>query len=113
MKAFHQHQPEFYVPAGARKIVLAGNPNTGKSVFFNYLTRMYAEVSNYPGTTLEIYCGRLGKDVIIDTPGVYGISSFNDEERIARDVILTADLVLNVVSAPHLERDLFLTQQII
>jgi ferrous iron transport protein B len=113
MRAFYQHQPEFCVPAGARKIVLAGNPNTGKSVFFNYLTGMYAEVSNYPGTTLEIYCGRLGKDVVIDTPGVYGISSFNDEERIARDVILAADLVLNIVSAPHLERDLFLTQQII
>jgi ferrous iron transport protein B len=113
MKTCHQHQPEYSFPAGVRKIVLAGNPNTGKSVFFNYLTGMYAEVSNYPGTTLEIYCGRLGKDVVIDTPGVYGISSFNDEERIARDVILTADLVLNVVSAPHLERDLFLTQQII
>lgn len=113
MKTCHQHQPEYSFPAGVCKIVLAGNPNTGKSVFFNYLTGMYAEVSNYPGTTLEIYCGRLGKDVVIDTPGVYGISSFNDEERIARDVILAADLVLNVVSAPHLERDLFLTQQII
>lgn len=101
------------LPNGTRKIVLAGNPNSGKSVFFNYLTGMYVDVSNYPGTTLEISHGRLGSDLIIDTPGVYGISSFNDEERIARDIILAADIVINVVDAVHLERDLFLTQQII
>lgn len=101
------------IPDGARKIVLAGNPNTGKSVFFNYLTGLYVDVSNYPGTTLEISYGRMGSDVIVDTPGVYGISSFNDEERIARDIILSAELVVNVVDAVHLERDLFLTQQII
>ena len=97
----------------AKKIVLAGNPNSGKSVFFNYLTGMYVDVSNYPGTTLEISTGRFGRDEIIDTPGVYGISSFNDEERVARDVILQADVVVNIVNATHLERDLFLTQQII
>jgi len=101
------------IPEGARKIVLAGNPNTGKSVFFNFFTGMYVDVSNYPGTTLEISYGHLGSDVIIDTPGVYGISSFNDEERIARDIILSADLVINIVDSVHLERDLFLTQQVI
>ncbi|MCL6634358.1 MAG: ferrous iron transport protein B [Peptococcaceae bacterium] len=101
------------IPEGAKKIVLAGNPNTGKSVFFNHFTGLYVDVSNYPGTTLEISHGRFGFGVIIDTPGVYGISSFNDEERIARDIILSADLVINVVDAVHLERDLFLTQQII
>ncbi|MCL6612415.1 MAG: ferrous iron transport protein B [Peptococcaceae bacterium] len=101
------------IPAGAKKIVLAGNPNTGKSVFFNHFTGMYVDVSNYPGTTLEISHGRFGEDVIIDTPGVYGISSFNDEESIARDIILSADVVVNVVDAVHLERDLFLTQQVI
>jgi len=101
------------IPEGAKKIVLAGNPNTGKSVFFNYFTGLYVDVSNYPGTTLEISHGRFGSDVIIDTPGVYGISSFNDEERIARDIILSADMVISVVDAVHLERDLFLTQQVI
>lgn len=101
------------VPDGARKIVLAGNPNAGKSVVFNALTGLYVDVSNYPGTTLEISHGRLGKDILIDTPGVYGISSFNDEERIARDIILEADIVINVVNAVLLERDLFLTQQVI
>ncbi len=113
MPADHNCHVQLNIPPGARKIVLAGNPNTGKSVFFNYLTGMYVDVSNYPGTTLEVYSGRFGSDVVIDTPGVYGISSFNDEESIARDIILSADLVLNIVSAVHLERDLFLTQQII
>ncbi|MBO8137623.1 MAG: ferrous iron transport protein B [Desulfotomaculum sp.] len=101
------------VPQDGKKIVLVGNPNTGKSVFFNYLTGMYVDVSNYPGTTLEISHGRVGNDVIVDTPGVYGISSFNDEERVARDIILAADIVINVVNAVQLERDLFLTQQVI
>lgn len=101
------------IPPEAQKIVLAGNPNVGKSVFFNALTGLYVDVSNYPGTTLEIAYGKYGNDVIIDTPGVYGISSFNDEERIARDIILNADVVINIVDAVHLERDLFLTQQII
>lgn len=110
----HHNLPlEIDIPEGARRIVLAGNPNTGKSVFFNALTGLYVDVSNYPGTTLEISHAPLGDDVLIDTPGVYGISSFNDEERIARDIILSADLVVNVVNAVHLERDLFLTQQII
>ncbi len=111
----HCHEPgiKIDIPAGAKKIVLAGNPNVGKSVFFNAFTGIYVDVSNFPGTTLEILHGRYGSDVVVDTPGVYGISSFNDEEKIARDVILSADLVLNIVDAVHLERDLFLTQQII
>lgn len=101
------------IPKNAQKIVLAGNPNVGKSVFFNYLTGLYVDVSNFPGTTIDISSGKLGKDVVMDTPGVYGVSSFNDEERVARDIILYADVILNVVDAVHLERDLFLTQQII
>ncbi|MGI6144022.1 MAG: ferrous iron transport protein B [bacterium] len=109
----HCSQKEDLVFPPGRKVVLVGNPNVGKSVFFNYLTGMYVDVSNYPGTTLEIAHGKVGEDVIIDTPGVYGISSFTDEERIARDIILDAGVVLNVVNAVHLERDLFLTQQVI
>lgn len=113
MRNCHTQSLNVDIPEGARKIVLAGNPNAGKSVFFNYLTGLYVDVSNYPGTTLEISSGRFGKDLVMDTPGVYGLSSFNDEERIARDIILQADLVINVVDGVHLERDLFLTQQII
>ncbi|MFP4016895.1 MAG: FeoB small GTPase domain-containing protein, partial [Halanaerobiales bacterium] len=101
------------VADGSKKIVLAGNPNVGKSIFFNDLTGIYVAVSNYPGTTLDINSGTYQDYTIIDTPGVYGVSSFNDEEIVARDVILAADLVVNVVDAVHLERDLFLSQQII
>ena len=95
-----------------RRIALVGNPNVGKSVFFGYLTGVYAEVSNYPGTTIEITSGRSGHDTIIDTPGIYGVSSFNDEERVARDIVLDADVVINVVDAVHMERDLFVTLQL-
>ena len=99
--------------AGVRRVVLVGNPNSGKSVFFNALTGMYVDVSNFPGTTVEITQARIGDDLFIDTPGVYGISAFNDEERVTRDVALTADVIINVVNAAHLERDLFLTLQCI
>ncbi|TDO94689.1 ferrous iron transport protein B [Halanaerobium saccharolyticum] len=107
------------IPSGSQKIVLAGNPNVGKSIFFNKFTGIYVAVSNYPGTTLDISSGMFNPEnkdndyVVLDTPGVYGVSSFNDEEAVARDVILAADAVVNIVDAVHLERDLFLTQQII
>lgn len=98
---------------GASTLVLAGNPNVGKSVVFNAFTGTYVDVSNFPGTTVEILRGQMDSYDIIDTPGVYGVSSFNDEERVARDVILDADVVVNVVDAVHLERDLFLTLQLL
>lgn len=113
MSTCHTCSPNVKIEEGDIKLVLAGNPNVGKSVFFNYLTGVYVDVSNFPGTTVDISSGRFDKYVVMDTPGVYGISSFNDEERVARDVILYADIILNVVDALHLERDLFLTQQII
>jgi ferrous iron transport protein B len=96
-----------------KRIVLAGNPNVGKSVLFNLLSGMNVEVSNYPGTTVEIIRGRHHEYTVYDTPGIYGVSSFNDEECVARDVILGADIILNMADATHLERDLFLTQQLI
>lgn len=115
-KVKHVHRPKSesvdeHEPIG-RKIALVGNPNVGKSVVFGFLTGIYADVSNYPGTTIEIMRGNHGDDVIIDTPGIYGVSSFNDEERVARDIVLDADIVINVVDAVHLERDLFLTLQL-
>jgi ferrous iron transport protein B len=96
-----------------QKIVLVGNPNVGKSLVFNHLSGLYVDVSNYPGTTVELVKGSYRGFVVFDTPGIYGVSSLNDEERVARDVILEADVILNVVDATHLERDLFLTQQLI
>lgn len=109
----HSEFGNIEIPKNAKKIVLVGNPNVGKSVFFNALTGIYVDVSNFPGTTVDISHGKFGEDIVLDTPGVYGISSFNDEEKVARDVILAADLIVNVVDAVHLERDLFLTVQVI
>ncbi len=112
----HSHDPSAKlknVSVTAPKLVLAGNPNTGKSVFFNAFTGMYVDVSNFPGTTIDISSGKYKDYVVMDTPGVYGVSSFNDEETVARDIIASADIVVNVVDAVHLDRDLFLTQQII
>ena len=97
----------------ADTLVLVGNPNVGKSVFFNALTGTYVDVSNFPGTTVELTHGSFNGANIVDSPGIYGVSSFNDEETVARDVILEADRVIDVVDAVHLERDLFLTLQLL
>lgn len=101
------------IPTDGKYIVLAGNPNVGKSVVFHLLTGVYVDVSNYPGTTVDITHGTFEKWPVVDTPGIYGVSSFNEEETVARDVIIDADLVVNVVDAVHLERDLFLTLQLL
>lgn len=111
---YHRHhEHDEPIDVKSKKIVLAGNPNVGKSVFFNYLSGLYVDVSNYPGTTIDITEGRFGQHRVYDIPGIYGVSSFNDEERVARDIILDADVILNIVDAVHLERDLFLTLQLI
>lgn len=112
--AAHCHAPNSLVAReGVETVVLAGNPNVGKSVVFNALTGIYVDVSNYPGTTVELTRGHIEGRDLIDTPGVYGVSSFNDEEIVARDVIMDADVVINVVDAVHIERDLFLTLQLV
>ncbi|SFG27355.1 ferrous iron transport protein B [Desulfotomaculum arcticum] len=100
-------------PEGQKRIVLVGNPNVGKSVYFHRLTGQYVDVSNFPGTTMEFYCGKLGSDFLVDTPGVYGLSGHSEEELLVRDAVLTSDMVINVVDAVHLERDLFLTCQLL
>lgn len=110
----YTHQrAEIELEKGLKKLVLVGNPNVGKSIFFNYFTGLYVEVSNYPGTTVEILKGRYKNFIVYDTPGIYGLSSFNDEERIAKNMIMEADVILNIVDAVNLERDLFLTLQLI
>lgn len=98
---------------GRLNLALVGNPNVGKSLIFNYLSGLYVDVSNYPGTTVEVSRGQYRAYDVFDTPGVYGISSFSDEEAVTRDCVLEADIILNVVDSVHLERDLFLTQQLI
>lgn len=96
------------------KVVLAGNPNVGKSLFFNAYTGMYVNVSNFPGTTVDVPKGQIDPNTrLMDTPGVYGLSAMSEEEQVAEKAILSGDIIINVVSAISLERDLFLTQQII
>lgn len=93
--------------------MLAGNPNVGKSVVFTNLTKRYAEVSNYPGTTVEVSRGFWQGNPVADTPGIYGLNAANDEERLTEALLGDADVIVNVVDATRLRRDLFLTLQLI
>ncbi|QSG05170.1 ferrous iron transport protein B [Halapricum desulfuricans] len=94
-------------------VALVGCPNVGKSVVFGELAEQYVDVSNYPGTTVDTTEAAFGDAKLTDTPGVYGISSFDEEERVTREIVLEADAVVNVVDATQLERDLFLTLQLL
>ncbi len=98
---------------------MAGNPNVGKSVIFNALTGMKQKVGNWPGVTVEKKEGICKyKDVefhVVDLPGIYGFTTHSIDEKIARDYILKEkpDVVVNVVDASNLERNLYLTMQLI
>lgn len=100
-------------------IALAGNANVGKSVIFNHLTGLHQHIGNWPGKTIERAEGTLhfrGYTIdIIDLPGIYSLSPFSIEESISRDYIARdqPDLVINVVDASILERNLFFTLQLI
>jgi len=101
--------PEIKDNLESKKIVLAGNPNVGKSVIFTALTGIYAEVSNYPGTTVSITSAKTPCGEIIDTPGTYALGNYSEDEKVAKEIIIKADAVINIISALTLERDLFLT----
>ena len=94
-------------------LALVGCPNVGKSVVFGELAEQYVDVSNYPGTTVDTTLAEFEDYQLTDTPGVYGISAFNEEERVTREIVLETDAVVNVVDATHLDRDLFLTLQLL
>ncbi|MFB6202791.1 MAG: FeoB small GTPase domain-containing protein, partial [Halorhabdus sp.] len=98
---------------GEEMLALVGCPNVGKSVVFGELAEEYVDVSNYPGTTVERTVAAFEEYELTDSPGVYGISAFNEEERVTREIVLDADAVINVVDATHLDRDLFLTLQLL
>ena len=94
-----------------------GNPNVGKSVIFSRLTGIRVIASNYPGTTVSYTRGfmKLGGEVaeIIDVPGTYTLEPTSEVERIALQMLSTGDLVINVVNATNLERNLYLTLQLL
>jgi ferrous iron transport protein B len=101
------------------KIGLIGNPNVGKSLIFSHLTGIGVEVSNYPGTTVDILSGvscinRLPVE-IIDLPGIYSLDGEGDEERLVRDMVLSHsfDVLVVILDAVHLERNLYLFLQVL
>ncbi len=101
-----------------RRFILVGNPNVGKSVIFGIFTGRYVTVSNYPGTTVEISRGVVSiqgrRAELIDSPGVNTLVPTSEDERVARDILLSTDVdaVLNVVDAKNLKRGLFVTLQL-
>ena len=100
-----------------KKILLMGNPNVGKSVVFARLTGAKVIASNYPGTTVDFYKGKIkiGGETyeLIDAPGTYSLEPSNKAEEVAKKLLEEADIVINVVDATNLERNLYLTLQLL
>jgi len=99
------------------KILLMGNPNVGKSVIFSRLTGVNVVASNYPGTTVGYTRGfmKLGEETveIIDVPGTYTLEPTCEAEEVALRMLDTGDIVINVANATNLERNLYLTLQLL
>jgi ferrous iron transport protein B len=103
----------------AFSVAVAGQPNSGKSTLFNTLTGARQFVANYPGVTVEkrvgLFTHKGNRITLVDLPGTYSLTSYSLEERVARDFLLDQkpDLVLNIVDASNLERNLYLTFQLV
>lgn len=101
------------------RVALAGNPNCGKSTVFNSLTGAQQHVGNWPGKTVArkegFYVDGDTRVSLVDLPGTYSLSAYSPEEQIARDYIVQTkpDVVVNVVDTATLERNLYLTTQLL
>ena len=115
----HSTKEKNLISKDTNKILLVGNPNTGKSLIFGHLTGTYVTVSNYPGTTVEVSSGYLkhshNKTLVIDTPGTNSLIPMSEDEKVTRDMMLEdkPQMVIQVADAKNLRRSLFLTLQLI
>ena len=106
------------VKTRSRRVLLAGNPNVGKSVVFSRLTGLEVISSNYPGTTVEYTAGHTvlagERFTVVDVPGAYSHAATNKAEEVARELLAQPDkaLILNVIDATNLERNLFYTLEL-
>jgi len=100
-----------------KKILLAGNPNVGKSAVFSRLTGTRVLISNYPGSTVEYSQGQVDiggiEYAVIDVPGTYSLSAESDAEKVATDMLGEGDIIVNVLDSTNLERNIFLTMQLL
>lgn len=115
-----EEAPQASTASRLRTVALVGPPNSGKSTLFNRLTGMRQKVANYPGVTVEYHTGRMktiGRNdlTLIDLPGIYGISTYSEDARVAVDVLTgkmpgvpRPDCVLLVLDATHINRQLML-----
>lgn len=100
------------------RIALAGNQNCGKTTLFNQLTGSNQHVGNFPGVTVEKKEGRLREDpemTVVDLPGIYSLSPYTPEEIVARDFLIheKPDVLINIIDATNIERNLYLTLQLL
>jgi len=99
------------------KVLLMGNPNVGKSVIFSRLTGVRVVISNYPGTTVNFSRGHMkvgeSQVEVIDVPGTYTLEPTSEAEEVASKMLASGDVVINVVNATNLERNLYLTLQLL
>ncbi len=114
-----QSQPNPRPSRSEITLALAGNPNSGKSALFNAFTGIRQKTGNWPGVTVERKHGhaRIGERdaVVIDLPGIYSLDAVSMDEKVTRDYLLSqdADIIINVIDASNLERNLYLTVQML